>query len=490
MRPFGSLGPRIEVSRYKEQWEAKIAAVQRALEPALPPEVLGSPAVFPSPATGHRHRAGPLAVLPGRTAESTMELAMWDPIAKEYSIVRASDVPIYSAPIAVAMDILRRLPIKLDPDIPAASACTLHASDIDADDVPDSWGAVVGRALRSVQFHSTMSSELLVCMVYHDARLRSLRRGEQLSSEDGTEREAWLAAASEFRKVLQEELARAGVVASVNIVGRWKRRRLAVERACLFERLTLADGRQLSYLQPEGQFSNPNAPCEVCCLDWLCAQAALIRRECGRSAALLELHCGSGTNTVALAPYFRKVLAVEINRVLAEAAEESLRANGVGNVQLVRAASALAQGHVAGALGEPFPQAVLVDPPRAGLDDETRALVAGFEHVLYISCNPGALAGDILVLSVSHDVVALAIFDMFPYTTHAECAVRLRRRRQCRRGTARWWRRCLLHEDLVQSRSPFWPCVFACTIAVLTGTTMLARGLITSVSKFRGLTAH
>jgi hypothetical protein len=44
---------------------------------------------------------------------------------------------------------------------------------------------------------------------------------------------------------------------------------------------------------------------------------------------LLELHCGFGHSTVALAPLFQRVLAVELNRRLAQAAEHNLSINGV-----------------------------------------------------------------------------------------------------------------------------------------------------------------
>jgi len=213
--------------------------------------------------------------------------------------------------------------------------------------------------------------------------------------------------------------------------GRWKRRRLAVERDFVEERFELPNrGSTLRYKQPEGQFSNPNADCEVHCLGWLCRQAEEIRACATTGSKLLELHCGGGCNTVALAPYFSSVVAVEINRVLAEAAEENMRTNHIENVCLVRAASATADGycHAAGAHVDTTKETVLVDPPRSGLDAETRCLVSGFGNVLYISCNPDALAQDLLLLSSTHEVVNFIFFDMFPYTSHSECAVRLRRR--------------------------------------------------------------
>eukprot|EP00466_Bigelowiella_natans_P017026 jgi/Bigna1/147014/aug1.126_g21722 len=80
--------------------------------------------------------------------------------------------------------------------------------------------------------------------------------------------------------------------------------------------------------------------------------------------------------------------------------------------------------------------AVLVDPPRAGLDEFTRKLslrlclkieknVATYPAILYISCNPEALKRDMKELVQSHRAVQFAFLDHFPYTKHVECAVYL-----------------------------------------------------------------
>mmetsp|Transcript_123828 Transcript_123828/g.361550 ORF Transcript_123828/g.361550 Transcript_123828/m.361550 type:complete len:460 (+) Transcript_123828:62-1441(+) len=428
MRPFGSLGPKIDVTTYGEQLDQKISDVKTVLAKAIPETVLDNVSVFPSPPTGHRHRAGPLVVLPGSSSEgSNLELAMWDPVAKAHSIVYMSEVPIYSSAISAAMEALRKLPIQIDAEL-MSNEQDKHGTDASHGPGPEPWGFVIGQGLRSVQFHSTLSGDLLVCLVYHDARLRCLRHGERLLEESGDDEHRWAAAAQRFREALQEAISESGVHGRVDVVGRWKRRRLVVERDYVIERFPLADGHVWEYQQPEGQFSNPNAPCEVHCLNWLCNEAADVRRSCGpEPLRLLELHCGGGNNTVALAPYFDEIVAVEINRVLASAAEANLQANGIQNVRLVRAPSAMAEESAAyiSRSSSSAAQAVLVDPPRSGLDDETREIAARFANILYISCNPDALARDLNILQCSHRTVSFAVFDMFPYTTHAECAVRL-----------------------------------------------------------------
>ncbi len=71
---------------------------------------------------------------------------------------------------------------------------------------------------------------------------------------------------------------------------------------------------------------------------------------------------------------------------------------------------------------------LLVDPPRAGLDEHTLAMAREFEAIIYISCNPQTLADNLLLLSQTHWIEHLALFDQFPYTEHMECGVFLRRR--------------------------------------------------------------
>eukprot|EP00041_Stephanoeca_diplocostata_P026551 m.718162 g.718162 ORF g.718162 m.718162 type:complete len:802 (+) comp22992_c1_seq8:41-2446(+) len=66
---------------------------------------------------------------------------------------------------------------------------------------------------------------------------------------------------------------------------------------------------------------------------------------------------------------------------------------------------------------------LLLDPPRAGLDDVTTTLASQFADVLLISCNQHTLRHTLTVLSTTHRVRRFAFFDHFPYTSHTECGV-------------------------------------------------------------------
>ena len=154
-----------------------------------------------------------------------------------------------------------------------------------------------------------------------------------------------------------------------------------------------------------------------------------------RDDDFLELYCGNGNFTIAMAPMFRRVLATEVSKVSVAAAKENLVANGVTNVDVVRLSSeelslALDEGksfeRLKGVDVSSFDlRTVLVDPPRAGMGADVTKFVSRFGRIVYISCNPATLAEDVRALAETHEVKRFATFDQFPYTPHLECGALL-----------------------------------------------------------------
>ena len=66
---------------------------------------------------------------------------------------------------------------------------------------------------------------------------------------------------------------------------------------------------------------------------------------------------------------------------------------------------------------------VFVDPPRAGMDEESVRMIQGYERIVYISCNPETLKTNVCQLEATHEVTHMALFDQFPYTHHREVGV-------------------------------------------------------------------
>ncbi|WP_251976786.1 tRNA (uridine(54)-C5)-methyltransferase TrmA [Salinicola avicenniae] len=257
--------------------------------------------------------------------------------------------------------------------------------------------------LFQVEFLTTLSGEALVTLIYHKA----------LDA-------AWEARARE----LQESL-------GVSLIGRSRKQRRVLTRDHVWERLEV-DGRTFVYQQVENSFTQPNA--EICrsMLHW----ARDVTR--GSRGDLVELYCGNGNFTIALAENFRRVVATEISRTSVASAQANLEANDVDNVHVARmSAEEFAQALVGEKQGRRVAamqlddcdfSTVLVDPPRAGLDAASCEPLMRYERIVYISCNPETLAVNLAQLTQTHRVERMALFDQFPWTDHCECGVLLVRR--------------------------------------------------------------
>jgi tRNA (uracil-5-)-methyltransferase len=157
----------------------------------------------------------------------------------------------------------------------------------------------------------------------------------------------------------------------------------------------------------------------------------------GSQGDLLELYCGNGNFSLALARNFERVLATEIAKPSVAAAQYNIAANHINNVQIIRMAAEDFTQAINGArefnrlkginLAGYNCETIFVDPPRSGLDEDTLKLVQGYRRILYISCNPETLCANLAMLQTTHKISRLALFDQFPYTHHMECGVLLER---------------------------------------------------------------
>ena len=142
----------------------------------------------------------------------------------------------------------------------------------------------------------------------------------------------------------------------------------------------------------------------------------------GPDDAVLDLYCGLGNFTLALARRAARVTGVEGDRALVQRAAANALRNGIQNAEFHVADLSQATAGAAQWANSAFPY-ILLDPPRAGAREmlPTVARLAP-KRVLYISCHPGSLARDIglLVHEYGFGLRAAGVLDMFPHTTHVE----------------------------------------------------------------------
>ncbi len=133
----------------------------------------------------------------------------------------------------------------------------------------------------------------------------------------------------------------------------------------------------------------------------------------GEGDSLLDLYCGSGNFSLALAES-RGVKGIDHNRA-AIAAAQAVRCPG--------AYEPGDEGAFVRAIGSAAWDAILLDPPREGAKAIMPALAGSrARRIVYVSCDPATLARDARVLfDAGWDLASLDAVDMFPQTAHVEC---------------------------------------------------------------------
>lgn len=143
---------------------------------------------------------------------------------------------------------------------------------------------------------------------------------------------------------------------------------------------------------------------------------------------ILELFCGVGFLTRAIAPRAGSVTAVEGSRDALAAARLNLAGDLEGRVRLLG-------GDVATVLPDLLRErawdAILVDPPRTGLPRGVAEQIATAkaDRLVYVSCDPATLARDLKIVMGrgGFRLTRVSPVDLFPQTHHIECVASLDR---------------------------------------------------------------
>ena len=141
---------------------------------------------------------------------------------------------------------------------------------------------------------------------------------------------------------------------------------------------------------------------------------------------VLDLYCGAGTITLALAPHAKRVLGAEIVPEAIDDARENAARSGVENAEFFcgdasDVAKKLAQENLR-------PDVITVDPPRKGLAEDVVESIARMqpERVVYVSCDSATMARDVKrFATLGYRAVRACAVDLFPRADHVETVVLL-----------------------------------------------------------------
>ena len=155
-------------------------------------------------------------------------------------------------------------------------------------------------------------------------------------------------------------------------------------------------------------------------------ESAISLAEIGKEDLVLDLYCGVGTITLAMASAAGKVMGVEVIPQAVEDAKDNAARNHIENAEFFCAdAGAAALKLEAEGI---HPDIITVDPPRKGLSLDAIEAIAKMspKRLVYISCDPATLARDVALLKERGFEVRKALCaDLFPRCSHVETVVLL-----------------------------------------------------------------
>jgi len=258
----------------------------------------------------------------------------------------------------------------------------------------------LGQKLFGADFLSSTKGEIVVSLLYH-------RRLDA----------AW-----------EEKAAKIAQNLGIYIIGRSRKQKVVIGQDYITEHLTV-NNKEYRFHYIENSFTQPNPHVNEKMIGWAMDSFK------DQKGDLLELYCGAGNFTIPFATIFKKILATEISKSSINAAKQNMKLNDITNIEFVRMSV------------EEFVQAldgvrefrrmkdidiksydfssIFVDPPRSGMDEYSCQFASRFDTIVYISCNPVTLQRDLEILTKTHKVEAMALFDQFPYTHHVEMGVKL-----------------------------------------------------------------
>ena len=142
---------------------------------------------------------------------------------------------------------------------------------------------------------------------------------------------------------------------------------------------------------------------------------------------VIDAYCGVGAITLILAKSAKKVYGIESAPAAVADAQKNAELNNITNAEFIT-------GKTEDVLEELFlrgkSKKIVLNPARKGCDAKTLKIIGKFtpEKIVYISCNPAALARDVKILrGHGYAPVKVQPVDCFAYSAHIETVVLLER---------------------------------------------------------------
>lgn len=134
---------------------------------------------------------------------------------------------------------------------------------------------------------------------------------------------------------------------------------------------------------------------------------------------VLDLYCGAGAIGLYLSDEVSQVIGYEINDEAIGKAWASAKLNNITNCEFYNLSL---EAGIQDVDELPTPDAIIVDPPRSGMQEKTAKSILRLAppKIIAVSCDPSTLARDVKRLSEKYELKRARAVDMFPHTHHVE----------------------------------------------------------------------
>ncbi|MCC6697373.1 MAG: 23S rRNA (uracil(1939)-C(5))-methyltransferase RlmD [Candidatus Hydrogenedentes bacterium] len=152
-----------------------------------------------------------------------------------------------------------------------------------------------------------------------------------------------------------------------------------------------------------------------------------------RPRILYDLYGGSGGIALTCADLVDRVVSVESEESASIDGTHNSETNRVDDVMFITQKVEDYLRDTLSAQGALQPRSmVVVDPPRAGLHPKAlkRLVALHPPEIIYVSCKPQVLVGELPSFLAAYDLVDLHGVDLFPHTEHVEVLARLKRKEE------------------------------------------------------------
>jgi len=155
--------------------------------------------------------------------------------------------------------------------------------------------------------------------------------------------------------------------------------------------------------------------------------AGFVYEKAGKSSSVLDLYGGVGALTLPSAGKFREITIVEVEKESTRILHDIAKHNNISNIKIINSRVEDAAERL---LEEEKFDAVVVDPPRSGLNPR---VVSAFKKyppgkIIYISCNPASFARDMALLKGIYFLNEVIPLDQFAQTYHVELMTEMTKR--------------------------------------------------------------